>query len=161
MTKWRQSGVVVLLLLLAAPAWGWSGKVVKVTDGDTITVLRESGASKDQVKIRLYGIDCPEKKQPFGAKAKDKTSELAALKVVEVEEIDRDRYGRTVGLVTLPGGVLLNEELVKVGLAWVYPQYCRKDFCRKWTALQREARLSSDGLWNAPDPTPPWEWRKR
>ncbi len=95
----RSSSIVwlalIFFLVLPCPAWAWSGKVVGVSDGDTITVLRD----KKPQKIRLYGIDCPEKRQPFANKAKQFTSELVLGKSVEVEPVATDRYGRTVAFV--------------------------------------------------------------
>ncbi|MEJ6982402.1 thermonuclease family protein [Pedobacter sp. P351] len=94
-----------------------TGKVVAVADGDTITILN---SNFQQVKIRLHGIDCPEKSQDFGQKA---TSDLCYGKTVEVQALDTDRYGRTIGLVKLPDGKVLNKELLKAGLAWHYKHY--------------------------------------
>ena len=105
-------------------AWTWSGKVVGVADGDTITVL---GARK-QVRIRLYGIDTPEKGQAFGKKAKRFTSKMVFGKVVELEVMDTDRYERTVALVAVNNRIL-NEALLKAGYAWVYYQYCHEMVC--------------------------------
>ena len=153
----RHIFLLTLILLLATPSWAWEGKVVKITDGDTITVLRDD---HEQVKIRLYGVDCPEKKQAFGSVAKDVATELAALAVVEVTEKDRDRYGRIVGLVDLPDGTRLNREMIRRGLAWVYWQYCKADFCGEWGELERAARAGHQGLWIDQAPTPPWAWRK-
>ena len=118
-----------LFLLLTHPAisWSWSGEVVGITDGDTITVLH-SKTLKD-VKIGLYGIDTPEKGQAFSKKAKQFTSKMVYGKVVEVEPVDADRYGRTVGIVKV-GGFILNEKLVREGLAWVYPDYCQWYYCQ-------------------------------
>jgi endonuclease YncB( thermonuclease family) len=97
---------LILLLVLPCPAGAWSGKVVGVADGDTITVLRD----RQPQKIRLYGIDCPEKRQPFGKRAKQFTSDMVFGKTVEVNRIDTDRYGRTVAFVAVDER-LLNEEL--------------------------------------------------
>ena len=88
---------LILFLVLPYPSWAWSGKVIGVADGDTITVLRD----KQSQKIRLYGIDCPEKRQPFGKKAKKFTSDMVFGKTVEVNRMDTDRYGRTVALVAV------------------------------------------------------------
>ncbi len=147
------------LLLLTFPclAWAWSGMVVGVTDGDTIKVM---GTHNKQVKIRLYGIDCPEKGQAFGKKAKQFTSKLVYGKVVEVEVMDTDRYGRTVALVAV-NKQILNEELLKAGYAWVYYQYCHEMICHAWADYQFAAKLDKRGLWVDPDPIPPWEFRRQ
>ena len=134
---------------------GWSGKVVGVADGDTITVLRD----KQPQKIRLYGIDCPEKRQPFGKRAKQFTSELVFGKVVEVEPITVDRYGRTVAFVRVEN-ISVNETLISDGLAWVFPRYCIDAVCDKWLGLQAVAKSGKQGLWQDSNVIPPWEFRK-
>jgi len=131
------------------------GQVVSVSDGDTITVLQDSG----QHKIRLYGIDSPEKKQDFGQKAKQFTSRMVFKQEVRVVAYDTDRYGRTVGVVYI-GEKCLNEELVKNGLAWVYKKYCSDVFCNHWLKLEQEARANKIGLWVYDNPIPPWEFRR-
>lgn len=146
---------LIFFLFVSNLAFAWTGQVVSVTDGDTIKILRDGR----ETKIRLYGVDTPEKKQAFGQKAKDFTASLVAGKMVEVESVDQDRYGRTVGIVTVAGKIL-NEELVKNGFAWVYRQYCRRGECQAWTMEESQARAARIGLWADPTPPPPWEWRK-
>ena len=116
--------IVILVTLLVPPAYAadFTGRVVGVVDGDTIDVLHNGKA----VRVRLYGIDCPEKKQPYGKKAKWFTSDLAFRKTVTVIVKDRDRYGRTIGEVILPNGKSLNRELVRIGYAWWYFKYAPK-----------------------------------
>lgn len=144
--------IVMLLLLAAAPVHGWSGHVSGVADGDTISVLHEGRA----VKIRLYGIDSPEKHQAFGQKAKTFTSQLAFGKVVEVDSVTRDRYGRTVAWVHV-GGRCLNEEILRAGYAWHFKRYSRD---RHLAELELQARAARAGLWGDPAPVAPWEFRK-
>jgi micrococcal nuclease len=117
-----QLTLVVFLIAMLFPAitFAWEGKVVSVSDGDTIKVLKDG----QQVKIRLAAIDCPEKKQPYGQKAKQFTADMVAGKVVKIWEIDTDRYGRIVGFVFI-GDKNLNKELLRAGLAWHYKQYSR------------------------------------
>ena len=81
-------------------------------------------------------------------------------KIIEVEPVDIDRYGRTVGIVRIEG-VILNEELVREGFAWVYPQYCHRDICGKWYVLSMDAHDAKKGLWSDPHPIPPWEFRRQ
>ncbi len=131
------------------------GKVVSVADGDTITVLQDS----KQYKIRLYGVDTPEKKQDFGQKAKQFTSGMVFKQHVKVVAYDIDRYGRTVGMVYI-GQECLNEELIRNGLAWVYKRYCSESFCNNWLQLEQEARTNKLGLWIYDNPVPPWDFRK-
>lgn len=149
--------IVLCLLLLPHGAMAWPGLVVGISDGDTITVLRDS---QEQVKIRLYGIDCPEKRQAWGSRATQATGRLCAGKVVDVQEADIDRYGRTVAIVTLPDGRTLQEGLVEEGLAWVWPRYCKLPVCQEWAEVEVKAREGKAGLWRDADPVPPWEWRR-
>ncbi len=128
-------------------------KVVGVSDGDTITVLHDGKAER----IRLHGIDCPEKRQAFGNRAKQFTSTLVFGTTVTVQVMDRDRYGRTVGVVLLPDGRSLNHELVRAGFAWWYWRYTPDD--ETLAQLEREARAAKRGLWADPNPVPPWTWR--
>ncbi len=110
-------------------------------------------------RIRLHGIDCPEKRQAFGNKAKQFTSGLVFGNTVTVTIMDVDRYGRTVGEVILPDGRVLNHELVQAGLAWWYRKYAPDD--STLAQLGANARAAKRGLWADAEPVPPWEWRKR
>jgi endonuclease YncB( thermonuclease family) len=148
--------LLVYLMLIAVTASAFQGKVVKVTDGDTVEVL---SAGNQLTKVRLYGIDAPEQSQDFGQKSKEFVLDVAANKTVEVEAIDTDRYGRTVGVVHI-GGTILNAEIVTAGLAWYYAQYCKKTFCGEWQQLESQARSNKIGLWTDPKPQPPWEFRR-
>jgi len=140
------------LLASQALAADFSGRVVGVSDGDTITVLHNGKGER----IRLHGIDCPEKRQAFGNRAKQFTSKLAFGNTVTVQVVDRDRYGRTVGVVLLPDGRSLNHELVREGLAWMYRRYTND---QSLNDLEEEARVAQRGLWADPHAVPPWEWR--
>jgi endonuclease YncB( thermonuclease family) len=145
-------GCVVLLPSLAS---AWSGNVVGVTDGDNITVLHEGR----QEQIRLWGIDCPEKGQDFGTKAKQETSTLVFGKFVEVEPVTIDRYGRTVAFVRF-GDTLVNEEMIRQGLALLYTRYCDRPICKEWKVLEAEAREKKRGLGSDPRAIPPGEFRR-
>ncbi len=144
--------VLCLALLLAAPAYGWSGRVSGVSDGDTLSVLQHGRA----VKIRLYGIDCPEKHQAYGRQAHRFTSDLAFGREVEVHPVDLDRYGRLIAWVYV-GPRCLNEELLRAGYAWHFKRYSRD---RRLAELESNARAARAGLWGDPAPVPPWEFRK-
>ena len=147
--------IIIVSCLNATTAHAWTGKVVGISDGDIIKVLRDG----KQVKIRLYGVDTPEKAQAFGNKAKQFTAALVAGKVVDVETVTTDKYGRTVGLVTVEGK-LLHAELVKAGMAWVYRKYCdRQPLCNDLMNQQSKAKANGVGLWSTPNPQPPWDWR--
>jgi len=145
--------IVIVLLLIPSLLYAWEGKVVSVTDGDTIKVIKDG----QQVKIRLASIDCPEKGQPYGQKAKQFTASLVAGKIVKVWPTDTDRYGRTVAFVFVRSADV-NKELIKAGLAWHYKQYSRDPELAK---LEFEARSAKRGLWADPDPVSPWEYRKK
>jgi endonuclease YncB( thermonuclease family) len=86
---------------------------------------------------------------------------LAARQRLQVEPLETDRYGRTVALVRLPDGTLLNEALVAEGLAWVYDAYCHEELCQRLRELEQQARREKRGLWAEAEPTPPSEWRRR
>lgn len=148
---------IVFLVIVAASSflYAWTGKVVGITDGDTIKVLHDH----QEVKIRLHGVDTPEKKQAYGNAAKKATAKLTAGKIVKVEQTDTDRYHRTVAIITV-AGVNVNQALVQSGYAWVYPKYCKQEFCRDWLKLEEQAKKARIGLWKDSNPEPPWIWRK-
>ncbi|PKN07002.1 MAG: hypothetical protein CVU73_14255 [Deltaproteobacteria bacterium HGW-Deltaproteobacteria-8] len=151
--------VLVLILSLAAPALAWESRTKSVRDGDSINVTNEDGVL---VNIRLYGVDAPETKQAFGYQAKKRLTQLVSRKAIIIENVDTDRYGRTVALVRLADGTLVNEEMLRSGLGWVYEQFClREDLCASLRQTQAEARRAGRGLWAEANPTPPWEWRKQ
>jgi micrococcal nuclease len=151
--KYKAAFVFILILIFPAILFAWEGKVVSVTDGDTIKVLQNG----TQVKIRLAAIDCPEKGQPYGQTARKFTADLVAGKIVRIWPADTDRYGRTVAFVFV-GSTDLNKELLKAGLAWHYKQYSRDPELAK---LEFEARSKKVGLWKEPGAIAPWEWRKQ
>lgn len=148
------------LALLAGPllAAEYTGRVVGVSDGDTLTLLVPDGTSYKQIKVRLGEIDTPERKQPYGTRAQQTLSELAYNQQARVVVQDTDRFGRTVGRVYV-GGVDVNAELVKQGAAWVYRQYLKD---QSLLALEAEAKAAKRGLWGLPEAErcPPWDWRK-
>jgi endonuclease YncB( thermonuclease family) len=150
----------ILALALAFPAWAdFFGRVVGVADGDTVTVLDEA---KTQHKVRLTGIDAPEKAQPFGTRSKQSLSDMVFNKTVIVETHKRDRYGRDLGKV-LVDGMDANLEQIKRGMAWHYKAYQRDqsvDDRRTYADAENEAKSAKRGLWSEPVPVPPWEWRK-
>lgn len=140
-------------LLLAQPACAdFTGKVVKVADGDTITVLHDN----TQIKIRLACIDAPEKAQPFGNAAKQHMSEIFFGKEVHVVEQGRDKYGRIIGRV-YQGEVDVSAEQIKQGMAWAYRKYTKDAALYQ---LEDKAKQQQLGLWADAAPTPPWAWRK-
>ena len=158
MRSGQQSGKclpILLLVLWAAPAIGWEGTVVRVLDGDSLRV-RQGGRI---VTIRLYGIDCPEYGQKFWREAKATASDLVRGKNVTVEPLDTDRYGRIVAVVGSRDRSV-NKELVRRGMAWVYPRYCKaQPLCRGFEEMEKAARARKLGLWRDGRPVPPWVWK--
>ncbi len=147
--------LLVVIILVSAPhvSLCWSGKVVGVSDGDTISVLNGTRAEK----IRLFGIDCPESDQDFGTKAKKFTANMVFGKTVEVTPTGEASYGRTVAWVTMDGQAL-NKELVRNGLAWWYRRHAQSETELKM--LEAEAKARKIGLWSHPHPIPPWKFRR-
>ena len=147
--------VLVSLFLANAAHADFTGPVVSVLDGDTLEVLNGHHAER----IRLSGIDCPEKGQAYGQKANHAASDLAFGKNITVQTHGHDKYKRTLGDVILPDGMNLNQELVKQGWCWWYRKYAPGDTVLE--RLETEAREAKKGLWTDPQPVPPWEWRQQ
>ena len=131
----------------------FTGKVVSVTDGDTVTVLR----GKEQVKVRFDGVDDPERKQPFGTRARQYVADACFGETVTVREKGDDRYGRTIGVIELANGESLNLNCVEAGFAWWYRKYAPSN--KELADAEAKARKAERGLWADPNPVPPWDWR--
>ncbi|MBH0203599.1 MAG: thermonuclease family protein [Nitrospira sp.] len=144
----------LLLLLFSTPAFSFTALVVSVKDGDTIEVLSHGRATR----IRLHGIDCPEKRQAYGYRAKIATAALTFGRTVTIHPYDTDKYGRTVADVTLSDETNVNHLLVKDGWCWWYRKYAPDDPILE--ALEAEARHTKRGLWIDHNPVPPWVYRK-
>jgi len=149
---------LLLCLLLAIPSLAEPFRVVDVADGDTITIEPKHGGARS--KVRLHGIDAPEMGQPFGQAAKAFVVKATLYKDVDVQVTPqgKDQYGRIVAVIVLPDGAVLQEKLLREGLAWVYTQFCKN--CKEWEAMQADAKAQGKGLWVTDRPVPPWEWRK-
>lgn len=145
------SSLAFLALALIANA----ERVVKISDGDTITVIDENNV---QTRVRLWGIDAPEKKQPFGEASRRHLAEKIAGENVQLESRGRDRYGRLLAVVWL-GNENQNLRQVRDGYAWHYVQYAKK--ATDYAAAEKQAREKRLGLWQEDDPTPPWTFRRR
>ena len=130
----------------------FTGKVVGIADGDTLTVLTDN----TQHKIRLAEIDSPEKKQAFGERAKQSLSDLCFNAEAVVLPATIDRYGRTIARVRC-GGIDASLHQVQLGLAWAYTKYLTDPAI---AAAEQAARNAGAGLWADPGPTPPWLYRK-
>lgn len=160
-SKRKGKHIIVLLLTLAFGLGGGfflRGRVVSVADGDTLVIFTQKG---ERQRIRLYGVDAPESLQAGGQAAAAFTRSRALFAETTVKVMNHDPYGRAVALVTLPGGEMLNEELLRNGHAWVDDNYCRLAICVRWKGLEKQARLNRRGLWADKKPVPPWTWRKK
>jgi endonuclease YncB( thermonuclease family) len=169
MTAWfRYLPLILVTLATSLAAADITGKVVAVTDGDTIKVLDDD---RVQHKIRLTGIDAPEKAQPFGNASRKHLASMVAGREVRVETLKKDRYGRVLGKVWVqPGdcpdcGKTLNANHAQIlaGMAWWYQDYARDQSAEdrgRYESAVSEARKRKLGLWSEPDPIPPWAWRR-
>ena len=144
---------VVLGFAAACAHADFCGRVVVVHDGDTITVLA-GGAER---RVRLVGIDAPERGQPYGSAARRQLAARIGGRDVTVVERGTDSYGRTLGRVTV-AGVDANAGLVRDGYAWVYRRF---ENDASLIALEGEAKAARRGLWRGAEPVPPWLWRER
>ena len=126
---------------------------MSVHDGDTLTVL----VGKQQIKVRLAEIDAPELRQPFGNRSKQSLADLCFQQSAKVEQIARDRYGRSVGTVKCRD-TDAGAHQVALGMAWVYDRYSKPN--SPLYPLQDAAKAARRGLWAVDEPVPPWEWRR-
>ena len=162
--------LLVSSVLAGEPMFVVSGKVTKVSDGDTIQVWDNGHSIK--YRVRLYGIDAPETEkknhrtgimskpgQPYGEAAFQALKGKVVGKTVRIEIIDKDRYKRMVSVVWL-GERNINREMVKEGWAWAYRQYLDRPHASEYIGDEEEARRRKLGLWKDSNPTPPWEFRK-
>ena len=152
---------LLLALVLSYPALAdtLTGKVIKITDGDTVHVLQ---ANHTKEKIRLAGIDAPERKQPHGKKATRYLASLIGNKLVTVEYDKRDRYGRIVGKI-IHNDSDVNLKMVKAGYAWHYKKYQKEqsaDDRLLYSDAENNARTNESGLFQDNNSIPPWTWRK-
>ena len=160
MQKVGKTFFVVLALALSVSAWAeFTAKVVGVTDGDTITVL---DSNKQQHKIRLAGIDAPEKGQAFGFRSKEYLAKFVYDRDAIIDGSKNDRYGRLIAKVYVDGHDAGLEQ-IRAGLAWWYRAYAKEqtpDDRELYEQAEKIARERRIRLWREPNPVPPWEWRK-
>jgi len=142
----------IALAVSSSASADFTGRVVAVSDGDTITVLR----LRKQVKVRLVEIDAPERAQPYGNRSKQALAGLVRGQEVRVVEQGRDRFQRTLGRV-YRGDLDVNAEQVRQGMAWVFRRYATD---ASLYPIEAEARARRRGLWRDDAPVPPWEWRQ-
>jgi endonuclease YncB( thermonuclease family) len=155
--RWVLAGALALAIT-AAQAEQVQGRVVGVADGDTVTVLDDR---KVQHKVRLAGIDAPEKGMPYGQRSKQYLSDLVFGKNVTLEGDKVDRYGRTVAKVLLNGRDV-NLAQIAAGMAWHYKKYDREQSSNDrmlYGAEELNARAARRGLWGDAQPVAPWDWR--
>lgn len=144
--------ILSILFPMSAASVEWSGRVVGISDGDTMTVLNKQN---QPIKIRMVEIDAPEKNQDFGQRSKQSLSDLCFGKAAKVEDRGQDKYHRTLGRVYCDG-TDANAEQVRLGMAWAYRQYLTDPTIAD---LEQEAKSAKAGLWGDANPTPPWEFR--
>lgn len=154
--------LVALLLCLVLPAFSATieGRVIGVSDGDTITILDRQNV---QHRIRLAAIDAPEKAQPFGNRSKEHLSRRVFNRSVLVEWNKRDRYRRIVGQVLIDGHDAGLEQ-VRTGMAWWYRDYSKEQKPEDRELYERTEQAAKDlkvGLWRDTNPVPPWDWRRQ
>lgn len=149
--------LILLTILICASllcsAQRFSVKVVGISDGDTFTAINDDNL---QLKIRIYGIDAPEKKQAFGNKSKEFLSSLIFNKKVTVDVDSKDRYGRYIARVYTPDGKDVSMLMIHEGMAWHFTRY---DNTEVYAASERVARSAKRGLWSDPHPVAPWDFR--
>lgn len=133
----------------------FTAKVIRIIDGDTMEILYQN----TPIKIRLAHIDCPEKRsrQPFGNNAKKALADLCFGQQVTLKGQNSDRYGRLIAVVINSKKQIVNQEMVKLGMAWHFTKYSSD---KTYAKLEQDARKKKIGLWQDNNPTPPWQWRK-
>ena len=157
----RNCAIIAGLALAVAIAHAetLAGRVIHVSDGDTVTVLMRG---HDQIRVRLAGIDAPESKQDFGRRSRQLMSSLVKGRDVRVIVVDRDKYGRYVARLETEDGDV-GEQMLEAGLARVFVRYVRnlpRDYQVAYTHAEALARSENRGLWSDPKQIPPWEWRQ-
>ena len=163
---WAAAVALILSGTAALAAERFEAKEIGVADGDTITVLFIEGATKTPRRIRISGIDAPEKAQAFGMVARETMGQMAFGKQAEVECRTTDRYGRSICLVRVDG-IDVGLRLIESGLAWHYKRYAKtqlREEAASYAVAESVARVAKTGLWRdletAGPPVPPWDWRK-
>jgi endonuclease YncB( thermonuclease family) len=158
--------LALIMVGFSAAAETVEGKVIGIADGDTITILQVSGDTKTPRKIRISGIDAPEKAQAFGAVSKEAMSQLTYGGDATADCRTVDRYGRSICLVRVKG-IDVGLRMIELGLAWHYKQYANtqpREEAASYAMLENASRAAKRGLWRDLDtavpPMPPWDWRR-
>lgn len=154
--------IVLVLVAIRPPSTCWAytiyGKVVGITDGDTLTLL---SSKQTPCKIRLAGIDAPERSQPFGTRSRQNLSQLVFGKTVLLDCINKESYGRLICKIQ-KGRADICLQQVRDGMAWHYKQYEKEQTPSDrllYSEAEEDARRKRLGLWSDPNPIPPWDWR--
>lgn len=153
------TSTVLMMIAFTATAETLTGRVVGITDGDTIKLLTDSNVLH---KIRLSGIDAPEKNQAFGTRSKQALSDCAYDKVASVESYKKDRYGRVVGKVMV-NSADCNLRQIELGMAWHYKKYEGEQELEdrsRYAQAEYQAQKSRRGLWMESNPVAPWDFRQ-
>ena len=147
---------LILLFFLYSQVYAQTltGKIIGIKDGDTVVII---DANNIQTTLRLAEVDCPEKAQAFGTKAKQFTSNAVYLKQIKYEVTDTDRYGRSIAKIYYDDNKYLSAEIIKTGFGWQYKEYSTSKFLAK---LEQEARQNKRGLWVDANPVYPSDFRK-
>ena len=127
-----------------------------IIDGDSIMVEKD----KQELEIRLWGIDAPEYNQKGSGEARSALSAIILNSDITLEIVDRDKYGRLVALAR-KGFLNVNEYMVRSGYAWVHVYYCKAEECNSWYVFEHEARRKKQGIWKYDNQVPPWEWKAK
>jgi len=146
---------VCAILIVTTPGQAWEARVVGVTDGDTLTIEDRLGVRD---RVRLWGIDAPERDQPGSEPARAHCMSIALWQTVDVQEKARDAYARLLAVLvrrgdSRPNGSI-NGDMVRMGHAWAYGS-------KHWKGSEEHARSERLGLWRQENPVSPWKWRKR
>jgi endonuclease YncB( thermonuclease family) len=134
----------------------FTGIVVQIVDGDSLIIR----VNRENRRIALYGIDCPENNQVYGNAAQYWVNMLVFHKEVRVRAIPPENFRQTPALIYFGEDRCLNQELVLAGLAWVDRRSCQRPECRRWIDGEESARRAGVGLWKDREPMPPWKWRE-
>ncbi len=148
------AGMLTCLLAIPASA-NESGVVIRALDGDSL-LIRHKGRD---INVRLFGIDAPEKGQPYSGKAKAFLQRFAQKQKVVFVVKDKDKHGRTVATVHIPSGLSAGAAMLNAGLAWWYQRYAPDE--KRYESLEKAARDAKHGLWKDPNPIPPWDYRQK
>lgn len=143
-------------LWASSPAGGIRCTVKYVLDGDSFLAEIDS----KPVNVRLWGIDAPEKQQPYARFSKNSLKRLIGQQLVRLQPVEYDRYGRMVAMVFSDKGVNINQKQIENGAAWVHRYYCHQTICEVWKTLELQAQQNGLGLFQEKNPTRPWVWKK-